>query len=465
MPAWRYIAAGGAISSILLVFGGGAVAYADDRAPSAVDSGSRDTPSITDRSQDSTPRHRMTESSSQTETETETETAETGATDPHDADGSDESPRTDDPAVPPGYQDTSTDGTVDPSPEIPGDVPPDDDPTIDPPTVDTGAGTETETDPSTTQPDSSSGSVPAATVITTGPTSGDATAGITENPVSTDTSTISVPDVEPAPVVSVSPAVDNSPVTVDAPVVSAAEANTVVSVPVSAVVTTVPLASLTAAIAPPSILQWFALLTWAQLQWLIQQQLGGPGVTPVLGRLGGADPRLISAVYPNLSTTADPPMQLSWLRTTLDALQGMRLLGLPVDPALLQRTSATLAAETARLPAIAKALTDQVNARSGLQLSAPCVGAFIRNVSIWALFTAAALGIFGMISMTGLGAMVGFRQAKAGYALRAAGLARFSGPGPLGLVRDAGFVQIGSRRPNAERPRLHAVATHLRDSA
>lgn len=62
----------------------------------------------------------------------------------------------------------------------------------------------------------------------------------------------------------------------------------------------------------------------------------------------------------------------------------------------------TLAAETSSLPAIAKALTDQAHSRLGL-LGSPCVGTFIRNVSLWALFTAAALGLLGLTSLTGLG--------------------------------------------------------------
>ncbi len=448
VPAWRYVAAGGAISSILVVFGGGgAVAYADDRAPSAVDSGSRDSPSSTDRSEDTSPREPVRESSS-----SQTEAA---ATDPDDAEGSDESPRTEDVALPSEETDTPTDSPVESSPAIPDDVSPGENPTIDRPVEDTGSGTETNS--STPVSESPSG----ATATTTVSTADDAAAGITADPVSTDAPSVSVPAGDPAP----ASVADSAPAAVDAPIAPAVEANNVVSVAVPAIVTTVPLVSVTAAIAPPSLLQWFVLLTWAQLQWLIQQQLSGSAVTPALSRLGAADSRLMGAGLPNPSTTAFLPTQFPWLRTTLDALQGMRLLGLPIDPAMLQRTSTTLVAETATLPAFVKALTDQVSARSGRQLGAPCVGTFIRSVSIWALFTAAALGIFGMISMTGLGTMVGFRQAKAGYALRAAGLARFSGPGPLGIVRDAGFVQIGLRRSSAEPPRLRVIAAHLRDSA
>jgi hypothetical protein len=237
---------------------------------------------------------------------------------------------------------------------------------------------------------------------------------------------------------------------------------------------TVSLAPGTAAAAPPGILQWFVLLTWFQLQWLMQwqQQLGGSGATPVLNRFDARDTRVMGTVFQNSSTTAFLATQLPWLTTTLGALQGMpmsalqamQLGDLAIDQDMLHRMSMTLAAETSSLPAIAKALTDQAHSRLGL-LGSPCVGTFIRNVSVWALFTAAALGLLGLTSLTGLGTLVGFRQAKAGYALRASGLARFTGPGPLGVVREAGFVRIGSRRPKDGPPRLRVIGTDLRDSA
>ncbi|TRW78567.1 hypothetical protein FK535_24715 [Mycolicibacterium sp. 018/SC-01/001] len=282
--------------------------------------------------------------------------------------------------------------------------------------------------------------------------------------MNTDTVSIPAPAVDTTPSGGASPVDGSAPATVDAPIAPAAYPDAAAPVAVPAAATTVvSLVSATAVAPPTNLVQWFVLLTWAQLQWLIQQQLSGSPVTP--DRLTGADPRLIRAVYPNPSSTAGLSTQFPWLGTSLDALQGMRLLTLPIDPALLTKTFPTLAAETAALPAIVKALTDQVSARSGLQPGSPCVGTIIRTVSMWALFTAAALGIFGMISMTGIGTMVGFRQAKAGYALRAAGLARFAGPGPLGIVRETGLVQIGSRGSSAQPPRLRVVTTHQRDSA
>ena len=54
---------------------------------------------------------------------------------------------------------------------------------------------------------------------------------------------------------------------------------------------------------------------------------------------------------------------------------------------------------------------------------------------------AAALpGAGGLVILTAFGVRVGYRQAKAGFVVRAAGIARFAGPGPLGVVRSGSLV-------------------------
>ena len=63
-------------------------------------------------------------------------------------------------------------------------------------------------------------------------------------------------------------------------------------------------------------------------------------------------------------------------------------------------------------------------------------------VSLAALAAAALPGAGGLVILTGAGVRVGYRQAKAGFALRTAGIARFAGPGP---VRCRSFGVIGCR--------------------
>ncbi|AFM15534.1 hypothetical protein Mycch_0717 [Mycolicibacterium chubuense NBB4] len=295
----------------------------------------------------------------------------------------------------------------------------------------------------------------------------DSTAGTTTAAVSTITASVPPPAADRASVASDSSAVESVPATLVQPALPAFGPSVVAPVLVTDIPWTVPLVSVTAAAAPPGILQWFVLFTWFQLQWLMQwqQQLNGSEATPVLSRFDVRDTRMMNAIFENSLTPAFLSTQLPWLSTTLGAPQTMPLIDLPSGHALLHKISMTLAAQTASLPPIAKAVTNQLHSHLRFQLDSPCVSTFIRSVSVWALFTAAALGLFGMISLTGLGVTVGFRQAKAGFALQASGLARFTGPGPLGVVREAAFVDIRSRRSSTGPPRLRVAGTDLRDSA
>ena len=56
-------------------------------------------------------------------------------------------------------------------------------------------------------------------------------------------------------------------------------------------------------------------------------------------------------------------------------------------------------------------------------------------VSLWALAAGALPGASGLVILFATGARLGYRQAKAGVALRTTGIAFFARPGPLGIVR------------------------------
>jgi hypothetical protein len=68
-----------------------------------------------------------------------------------------------------------------------------------------------------------------------------------------------------------------------------------------------------------------------------------------------------------------------------------------------------------------------------------------RATSLWALAAVALPGIGGLVILTLAGVRIGYRQAKAGFALRAAGFARFARPGPLGVVRSGSLVVVRPR--------------------
>ena len=66
-------------------------------------------------------------------------------------------------------------------------------------------------------------------------------------------------------------------------------------------------------------------------------------------------------------------------------------------------------------------------------------------VSVAALAAVALPGVGGLVILTLAGVRIGYRQAKAGFVLRTAGIARFAGPGPLGVVRSGSLVVVRSR--------------------
>jgi hypothetical protein len=64
-------------------------------------------------------------------------------------------------------------------------------------------------------------------------------------------------------------------------------------------------------------------------------------------------------------------------------------------------------------------------------------------VSLWALFTVALPGAAGLVVLTAIGVRVGYRQAKAGFVVRAVGITRLARPRQLGVVR-SGALSAGS---------------------
>jgi hypothetical protein len=75
-----------------------------------------------------------------------------------------------------------------------------------------------------------------------------------------------------------------------------------------------------------------------------------------------------------------------------------------------------------------------------------------RAVSLWALIAVALPGFGGLVILTLAGVRIGYRQAKAGFALQSAGVARFARPGPLGVVRSGSLIVVCPRGLHVARP-------------
>ena len=172
--------------------------------------------------------------------------------------------------------------------------------------------------------------------------------------------------------------------------------------------------------------------------------LGIAGVEPVEGGLRG-----INGAGPSATAGASVASQLRLARP---------LSGVPGVPVAGNTGTATLGGIAA---SIFGAMSEAGRASSlpGMAPPAPNgaipmgVRSFLRHavsdlpvaVSVAALAAVALPGVGGLVSLTLAGVRIGYRQAKAGFVLRTAGIARFAGPGPLGVVRSGSLVVVRPR--------------------
>ena len=111
-------------------------------------------------------------------------------------------------------------------------------------------------------------------------------------------------------------------------------------------------------------------------------------------------------------------------------------------------------------PASSELLLTGTGSLSGLAIPSGVAGLMILNaagvlpLSLAALAALALPGAGGLTILTAGGVGVGFRQAKAGFAVRTAGIAGFARPGsvPLGVVRSGSLVVIRPRALPVVRP-------------
>ncbi|MGV0787690.1 hypothetical protein ABQF33_12305 [Mycolicibacterium sp. XJ2] len=113
--------------------------------------------------------------------------------------------------------------------------------------------------------------------------------------------------------------------------------------------------------------------------------------------------------------------------------------------------SGTVPLTTAAAPASAKSIFEHV------------IEAVLVPASLTALAAVALPGVAALLIVAAAGIRVGYRQAKAAVALRVSGIARFAGPGPLGVVRSGSMVALrqrarGPRTKRAVCPEAERVA-------
>jgi hypothetical protein len=79
------------------------------------------------------------------------------------------------------------------------------------------------------------------------------------------------------------------------------------------------------------------------------------------------------------------------------------------------------------------------------------VSTLLVPISIATLAAVALPGVGGLLIICALGVRIGYRQAKAGWAVRVSGISRFAGSGPMGVVRSGSMITLHMPRVTRSR--------------
>jgi hypothetical protein len=94
----------------------------------------------------------------------------------------------------------------------------------------------------------------------------------------------------------------------------------------------------------------------------------------------------------------------------------------------------------------------------GLQTFLYTCGQIVVAVSLSAMLLAALPGLAGLVIPAAAGVHIGYRQAKAGRAVRNSGIAHLAVPGPIGVIRSGSLIALRSPSRRLPPARIEALA-------
>jgi hypothetical protein len=121
-------------------------------------------------------------------------------------------------------------------------------------------------------------------------------------------------------------------------------------------------------------------------------------------------------------------------------------------PSAIMASGTTAALAEAASTSMAARVAPNAELPEGLRVFLRSYGQLIIAASLSAMAAAALPGLAGIAIPTLVAVRIGYRQAKAGQTLRASGIARFAGSGPLGVVRSGSVVAVRAHRSRVARP-------------
>jgi hypothetical protein len=189
--------------------------------------------------------------------------------------------------------------------------------------------------------------------------------------------------------------------------------------------------------------------------------LGIAGVQPVVGGVGGSHDRRLSAAA-GASVASRLPLGLppaGILGPPLAGASRLPVSGEATGVATLDVIALGRASAVSGMAPLAPDAAFSITAGSSFR---QVFGELLLPVSLWALAVGALPGVGGLVILFSTGARLGYRQAKAGFVVQAAGIGCFARPGPLGVVHSGSIIVV---RPRALRVARQGAssAEHLLD--
>jgi hypothetical protein len=204
-----------------------------------------------------------------------------------------------------------------------------------------------------------------------------------------------------------------------------------------------------------------AVIPLAQLPSDLASLLGvtavnDPTVVTGVGSVFAAGPAAVAGT----PVLASPPQAFP-----IPGISGVPLAGSVAAPAALAGIAAAGLSQEVSTSGMTPLAPSSVTPTDVMSILRHTVRALLAPASLSALAAMALPGVGGLLIICAAGMRVGYRQAKAGWALQITGLARFAGSGPLGVVRSGSLVALRPRVLHVVRPEVSQAACLLDHAA
>lgn len=149
-----------------------------------------------------------------------------------------------------------------------------------------------------------------------------------------------------------------------------------------------------------------------------------------------------------------PPLTASPLQVPpISGSAGAPLSSGGIAPTILGGVAAAGLSHDLSISGTAPVATDGAAPQGAMSFLEHTMRAVLAPASLSALAAIALPGIGGLLVVCAAGVRVGYRQAKAAFAARSSGIARFARQGPIGVVRAGSMIALHTRSSDAKRPR------------